>query len=144
VSLALIRILIVDDFKPWRDRICSMLSARPELQVIFEASDGLDAVQRAEELQPDLILLDINLPGLNGIEVARRIRKLASKPRILFLSQYDSLDVVHAALSTGAEGYVVKARAGRELLPAIEAVMRSKRFVSRLAEHDFVLGTHSA
>ena len=107
-----------------------MLCARPELQVIFEASEGLEAVQRAKDLQPDLILMDIGLPGLNGIEVAERIRKLASKPKILFLTQNDSLDVVQAALSTGAQGYVVKARAGRELLAAIEAVMRGEQFVS--------------
>ena len=107
-----------------------MLCARPELQVIFEASEGLEAVQRAKDLQPDLILMDIGLPGLNGIEVAERIRELASKPKILFLTQNDSLDVVQAALSTGAQGYVVKARAGRELLAAIEAVMRGEQFVS--------------
>ena len=144
-SLASIRVLIVDDFKPWRDRICSMLKVRPELRVICEASEGLEAVQRAEELQPDLILLDVGLPKLNGIEAAGRIRRLAHKSRILFLTLNDSLDVVQAALSTGAQGYVVKTRAGRELLVAIEAVMRGEQFVSsRLAEQDFVLGTHSA
>ena len=98
--------------------------------MIGEASDGLEAVQKAEELKPDLILLDINLPELNGIEAAQRIRQLSSSSKIVFLSQYDSLDVVRAALSTGAVGYVCKTYAGRELLPALDAVLRDRQFVS--------------
>ena len=84
-----VRVLVVDDFEPWRDYVCSMLEKGPELQVICEVSDGLEAVQKADELKPDLILLDIGLPTLNGIEAARRIRKLAriqdtiSEPRIV-------------------------------------------------------------
>jgi DNA-binding NarL/FixJ family response regulator len=128
--LASIRVLLVDDFKPWRDRIVLMLRTRPELRLVGEASEGLEAVRIAGELQPDIILLDINLPKLNGIEAAGRIRRLAHKSRILFLTLNDSLDVIQAALSTGAQGYVVKARAGRELLAAIEAVMRGEQFVS--------------
>ena len=103
---------------------------RPELQVICEASDGAEAVQKAEELKPDLILLDIGLPKLNGLEAARRIRKLAPESKILFLSQETSGDLVQEALSLGARGYVVKTNAGSELLPAVEAVLRGGRFVS--------------
>lgn len=95
-----------------------------------EASDGLEAVHKAEVLQPDLTLLDIGLPGLNGIEAARQIRKCALNSRILFLSQEISSDIVQEALSTGAQGYVVKADAGGELLTAIEAVVQGSRFVS--------------
>jgi DNA-binding NarL/FixJ family response regulator len=126
-----IRVLVVDDFEPFRAFVCSALQQKPELEVIAELSDGLAAVQKAEELNPDLILLDIGLPTLNGIDAARQIRKLVPKPKIIFLSQESSDDVVQEALSSGALGYVVKALAGSELLPAVEAVLRGRRFVSR-------------
>ena len=108
------------------------------MQVIGVASDGLEAVQKAEELQPDLILLDIGLPSLNGIEVARQIRKLSPKSKILFVSQESSADVVQEALRLGAHGYVVKIDARRELLEGVNAVLRGEQFVSaRFAGHDF-------
>jgi DNA-binding NarL/FixJ family response regulator len=119
----IIRILVVDDYKDWRDRVRSLLRERPEWQVICEASDGLEAVQMAEELEPDVILLDIGLPKLNGIEAARQIRQLLPNSKIIFLSQENSLDVVQEALSTGAQKFVHKARAQNELLPAIDAVL---------------------
>jgi DNA-binding NarL/FixJ family response regulator len=103
---------------------------RPELQVICEASDGFEAVQKAEELRPDLILLDIGLPKLDGIEAARRILQLSPNSKIVFLSADDSLDVVQAALGTGALGYVDKDRAISELLPAVDAVLQGAQFVS--------------
>jgi len=93
-------------------------------------SDGLEAVLKAAELQPDLILLDIGLPGLNGIEAARQIRKLSHKSKILFVSQESDADVVQEAFRIGALGYVVKAHAGSDLLRAVEAVCQGKRFVS--------------
>ena len=123
-------ILVADDFEGWRRQVRSLLRARPEWQVIAEASDGLEAVQKAEELKPDLILLDIGLPKLNGIKGARRIRQLSPRSKIVFLSLYNSLDVVQAALGTGALGYVLKSDARSELLPAVDAVLRSKQFVS--------------
>jgi DNA-binding NarL/FixJ family response regulator len=108
-------------------------------QLVGEAADGLEAVQKAEELQPDLILLDIGLPTLNGIAAARRIRELSPKSKILFLSQESSVDAVQEALSVGGQGYVVKAHAGSELLPAIEAVLQGRQFVSAgLAVHTFI------
>ncbi len=125
-----IRILVVDDYEPWRRFVSSTLCKKRELQVICEASDGLEAVRRAEELQPDLIVLDIGLPKLNGIEAARRIRKLSPESEILFVSQESSADVVQEALSLGALGYVVKAHAGSELLGAVEAVCQGSQFVS--------------
>jgi DNA-binding NarL/FixJ family response regulator len=93
---------MVDDFEPFRRFACSTLGRRPELQVTGEASDGLEAVQKAQELKPDLILLDIGLPTLNGIEVARQVRKLAPKSKIIFLTQESSADVMQEALSLGA------------------------------------------
>ena len=82
-SSTVVRILVVDDFEPFRHFVCTTLKARPELQVIGEAADGLEAVQKAEELQPDLIFLDIGLPTLNGIEVASRIGRLVPAAKIL-------------------------------------------------------------
>jgi two-component system response regulator NreC len=109
-----------------------LLQARSELQIICEASDGPEAVQKAKELKPDLILLDISLPTLNGIEAARQIRELSPSSTIIFLSQDNSLDVVQAALRTGAWGYVHKTNVGRELLPAIDEVLTGKQFVSSM------------
>ena len=123
-------ILVVDDYQPWRQKICSMLQTRPELRVIAEAEDGLEAVQKAEELRPDLILLDIGMPTLNGIEAARRIRKLSPESKILFVSQESSADVVQEAFSLGALGYLGKTDAGSELLIAVEAICQGRRFVS--------------
>jgi DNA-binding NarL/FixJ family response regulator len=128
--MSLIRVLVVEDFDPFRQFICSTLRKRPGLQVICEVSNGLEAVQKAEELKPDLILLDIGLPGLNGIEAARQIRQLATQSKIIFVSQESSPEVVQEALSLGAWGYIVKPRAASELMAAVEAVLEGRRFVS--------------
>ena len=137
-----VRVLVVDDYEPFRRFICSTLRKRPALQIVGETSDGLEAVHKAEELQPDLIVLDIGLPTLNGIEAARRIRKLSPESKILFVSQESSADVVQDALALGALGYVVKAHAGSELLAALEAVLEGRQFVSRgLSGHSFARAT---
>jgi DNA-binding NarL/FixJ family response regulator len=125
-----VRILVVDDFEAWRRFVCSTLRKNPELKVVGEASDGLEAVHKAKELQPDLIVLDLGLPTLNGIEAARQIRKLTPGSKILFVTQEGSADVVQAALSSGAQGYILKARAVIDLLPAVEAVLKGRQFVS--------------
>jgi DNA-binding NarL/FixJ family response regulator len=130
------RILIADDYEGWRQQARSLLQAERQWQVIAEASDGSEAVQKAEELKPDLIVLDIGLPNLNGIEAARRIRELSPDSKIIFLSLYSSPDLVQAALSTGALGYVHKADAQSELLPAVDAVLRGKQFVSSSLKSD--------
>ena len=135
----LFRILSVDDFEPWRRFVCSALQKQRELQMIGEASDGLEAVQKAQELRPDLILLDIGLPTLNGIEAARRIHQVAPGSKILFVSEIRFPEIAEEALSTGACGYVVKSDAARDLLPAVKAVLEDKRFVSAsLAGHDLL------
>jgi DNA-binding NarL/FixJ family response regulator len=134
----MIKVLIVDDYEDWRRTVRQLLQERPELQVICEVSDGLAAVHKADELKPDLILLDIGLPKLNGIEAARQIRQLSPSAKIIFLSQDNSLDPDELALSTGVHGYVHKSDVRSDLLPAIEAVLRGKQFVSSSLElsHD--------
>ena len=125
-----IRVLVVEDYEPFRRSLRSTLQKRPELRVVGEVSDGLEAVQKVQTLQPDLIVLDIGIPTLHGIEVARRAGKISPQSKILFVSQEISADVVQEALNTGAGGYVVKADAGRELLHAVEAVLQGKLFLS--------------
>ena len=125
-----LRILVVEDHAPFRELTCMVLERRVELQTI-EAADGLEAVQKAEALQPDLILLDINLPRMHGFEVAKQIRRLAPDARVHFMSQESSSDVVREALRLGARGYIQKTSAARDLLPAIDAVLAGQRFVSR-------------
>jgi DNA-binding NarL/FixJ family response regulator len=134
-----IRILVAEDYKPFLRFLSSKLQNRPKVQVIYEVYDGIQAVQEAQRLQPDLILLDVGLPKLNGIEAARRIRKLSPQSKILFVSQESSADVVQEALSTGALGYLVKTDAASELMIAVETVLRGEHFVSaRFARHDFI------
>jgi DNA-binding NarL/FixJ family response regulator len=132
------RILVVDDFVPFRRFIISTLQAFPELQIVCAVSDGLEAVQKAEELQPHVILLDIGLPGQNGIEAARQIRRAAPASKIIFLSEESSSEVVEEALSVGARGYIAKASAGSELLDGVRAVIDNKQFLgSTLTHYDF-------
>ena len=124
-----IRVLVVDDYEPWRRFLVTTLQHQPKLEIVGQVPDGMEAVQEAERLRPDLILLDIGLPSLNGIEAARQIRKTSPTSKILFISDNRSSDVAEAAWSIGV-GYLVKAVVGRELLPAINEVLKGKRFVS--------------
>ena len=126
-----VKVLVVDDYQPWREFVCGALLARPTWRVIGQVSDGLEAVQKAQDLQPDLIVLDIGLPTINGIEAARRMRTAAPHSKILFLTQNTTPDIVEAALSTGASGYIVKSEALEELFEALETVIQGGQFVSR-------------
>ena len=130
MRLSTVRILVVDDVVLFRQFVVELLEKRPELQVVGEASDGLEAIQKAIELRPDLILLDIGLPSLNGIEVARQMRSLVPESKIIFLTQESSADVVQEALGLGARGYVVKIKALVDLFAAVEAVLLGMTFVS--------------
>jgi DNA-binding NarL/FixJ family response regulator len=137
-----IRALVVDDFEPFRRLLCSTLHNKLELQTVVEASDGAEAIELAKILQPDLILLDIGLPKVDGIEAAKRIRALVPQSKILFVSLESSIEVVQAALSAGASGYVVKMDVGSELPTAVNAVLRGEKFVgSRFAGHGFTLAS---
>jgi DNA-binding NarL/FixJ family response regulator len=122
--------MLVDDFEPWRRFVTSLVQENLAWQIICEATDGLEAVEKAEEFQPDLILLDVGLPKLSGIEAAPSIRKVAPDSKILFLSENRDSAVAAAALSAGGQGYVVKLDSANELLLAVEAVLQGKRYVS--------------
>jgi DNA-binding NarL/FixJ family response regulator len=138
-----VRILVVDDFEPWRRMVFMLLQDYSEWQIICEASDGLEAVQKSMELQPDLILLDIGLPKLSGLEAGRRICKVAPRSRILFVSENVCPVVAREALRIGKWGYVLKSAAGNELLAAVEAVMHDQRFVSsRFSDCDLTDPSH--
>lgn len=119
-----IRILVVEDYEPLRRAVRLFFNIREDLQIVGEASDGLEAFQKAKELQPDLVLLDIDLPILNGIQLARRLRDVLPRTKVLFLSVESSPEIVQEALSSGAMGYVYKLNLASELLPAVEAVLQ--------------------
>jgi CheY-like chemotaxis protein len=147
---SLVRILVVEDHVLWQGFVVRKLREQPGLQIIGVVADGLEAVQKAEELQPNLVLLDIGLPRLNGIEVAKRLRKVAPGARILFVSQESSSDIVREAVRVGALGYIRKPH-GSELLPAIQAALRGTKFFGRGLEahessedtEDHTLGFHN-
>ena len=124
------RVLVVEDFAPFLQVIRSMLAERPDVQVIGEVADGLEAVQKAGLLEPDMILLDIGLPTLNGIEAARQIRELVPESKIIFLSVESSADFIQEVLDLGAWGYIMKANAGRDLLVAVDTVLSGKKIGS--------------
>ena len=128
--MAEFRVLVVEDYEPYRRFISSTLGKRPDFQVVGEVSDGLEAVLAAQQLRPDLILLDIGLPTLNGIEAARRIREISPNSKILFVSQESSAEIVQEAFRIGALGYVSKAQAGTGLLAGVDAVCQGIHFVS--------------
>jgi two-component system, NarL family, response regulator NreC len=131
---ALLRILVVDDHEIVRRSICALLSGQPDFEVVCDAADGVQAVKEAERLQPDVVVLDITMPGMGGLEAAPLIRKVAPSAEIVFLSQYDSLQTIQEAFRRGARGYVVKSDAYQDLIPAIRAARKKQRFVNaRLA-----------
>ena len=128
-----VRILLVEDFEPFRNLIRILLEGKPHLQIIAEVADGQEAVRQAAELKPALILLDIGLPSLSGLDAARHIRELSPDSKILFVSQEFSPEVVQKAMNLGAFGYVLKPRLASDLLRAVDAVLRGETFISTAA-----------
>jgi DNA-binding NarL/FixJ family response regulator len=124
---------MVDDYEPWRLRLRSLIEADGQWLLVGVAGDGASAVEQARALRPDLILLDVSLPSLNGIEAAKHI--LAENPdsKILFLSEHYAREVVEAAMAAGARGYVAKTDVVRELLAAMDVVVAGHSFISRSA-----------
>jgi DNA-binding NarL/FixJ family response regulator len=127
---ARLRVLVVEDHAPFRRVLCELLQQRPDLLIVGEAADGLDAIAQAEALRPDVITLDIGLPRLSGIEVAGRIRAKVPDAKLMFVTNESSLEVVEQAFRTGAHGYVYKPRVQRDVLPVLDAIVRGGRFVS--------------
>ena len=124
------RILVVDDCNAWRRFIRVKLERYRELQIVGEACDGIEALRKVQDLRPDMILLDIGLPSLNGFEVARQVRRRFTRIKILFVSENRSSEIVEEALRVGSGGYVVKSDAETDLLLAMKAIVQRKQFVS--------------
>jgi DNA-binding NarL/FixJ family response regulator len=141
MGMPLLRVLLVDDFEPWRRFLRTAVEALPLIRIVGEASDGLGAIQAAKDLKPDLVLLDIGLPQLNGLEVAREILKLLPECRIFFVTQESSAEIMQEALKLGAQAYILKGDAVLKLLPALEAALRNDSFVSRSLRDDLSRGT---
>jgi DNA-binding NarL/FixJ family response regulator len=119
-----VRVLVVDDFPRWRSLVSEILAVQAQWTVISEACNCQEAVQQASELQPDIIVLDIGLPGMDGIQAAKIIRKRSPKSRIVFLTQNNDSDVIEAALAVGRARVVLKANAATELCEAMAASLR--------------------
>ena len=140
------RVLVVEDHEPFRRVLCELLRQRPDVLIVGEAADGLGAIRQAEELRPDMVMLDIGLPLLSGIEAAERMRTVVPEARFMFVTNETSLEVVELAFRRGAHGYVYKPRTHRDVLPVFEAIMRGGRFVSggleRIARGDSLASHH--
>jgi DNA-binding NarL/FixJ family response regulator len=126
-----VRVLVVDDFKPWLDYLKMLFEPTAGMMVVGTATDGHEAISQVRALQPDLILMDVSLPQMSGIEAAREIIRLLPDAKIIFVSQHKDTSVVQAAIAAGGKGYVMKLDAGNELLSAIESVVLGQRYFSR-------------
>src|SRR5260370_21285556 len=113
--MSLVRILVVDDFKQWRDFVRVCIEKRPDIHILGFASDGLEAVQKARDLQPDVVLMDIGLPELNGIQAAERIRQLVSKTKIHFLTGQADPGIVRAAFKARVHRYIIKSSTSQDI-----------------------------
>jgi two-component system, NarL family, response regulator DegU len=130
-----VHILVVDDFQPWQRFVMQILESESDLRVISVASDGQEAVQQAKRWQPDLILMDVSLPKMNGYEATHEIRSFAQTCKILFVSEHRSDELVEAAFNADACGYVLKSDSYSDLIPGIRAALLNRRFVSRSLRH---------
>ena len=127
-----VRILLVDDHPIVRQGLRTLLEGRPGWEVVGEAADGIEALDKIEVLEPDVVVLDVTMPRMNGLEACRQIqqKKKATSLEVLFVTQHDSPQMMREALDAGARGYVVKSNAGRDLLEAVEAVSQHRVFTA--------------
>lgn len=128
--MSVVQILLADDSLPWQRFVLTYFETKTEFKVITIAPDGFEAVQKANALRPEVILMDVSLPGMNGIEAARQIRGLSPGSKILFLSMHGDSEIVQAAFDAGGSGYVLKQDFNRDLIPAIRTILLGQRFVS--------------
>ncbi|MGO8986669.1 MAG: response regulator transcription factor [Terriglobales bacterium] len=125
-----VRILLVDDHPVVRQGLKTLLEGRPELHVVGEASDGIEALEKVVDLQPDVVVLDVTMPRMNGIEACRLIQQKAPGREVLFVTQHDSPQMMREALTAGARGYVVKSNLARDLVEAVETVSQHREFTA--------------
>jgi DNA-binding NarL/FixJ family response regulator len=125
------KILVVDDFLPWQRFVAGIFESETDFQIVSLASDGLEATKKAKELQPNVIVMDISLPIMNGIESTRQIRVLSPESKILFLSEHRDPNLIQATFEAGGSGYVLKGDSSSDLIPGIRAVLRNQQFVSQ-------------
>ena len=134
------KILVVDDFGQWRSLLRLQLEANSGFEVVAEAANGWEAIAKAAQLHPDVVLLDIGMPLLNGLEAAPRIRRVSPGSKIIFLTQQQDHDIRTAALATGAEGYLLKSNIAGELASAIHAALGSTQPLPAAGSPSFVFG----
>lgn len=127
------KILVVDDFVPWHKHVLMVVEAERDLTIVGHAANGLDGVKKARELQPDLVLMDISLPVMNGFEATLELRACFPQCKILFVSSFGDLEFVRRAFELGGCGFIAKVDATGELVSGIRAVLRGEQFVSRSA-----------
>ncbi len=125
-----VRILLVDDHPVVRQGLRTLLEGRNEWEVVGEASDGIEAVEKVGALQPDVVVLDVTMPRMNGIEACRLIRQKNPGREILFVTQHDSPHMMREAMAAGARGYVVKSNLARDLVEAVDAVSQHREFTA--------------
>jgi DNA-binding NarL/FixJ family response regulator len=125
-----ISVFLADDHPMVRNGLQLVLRAEPDIKVVGEAADGHEAVRRVEKVKPDVVVMDIAMPGLNGIEATKKIRKACSAVRVLILSMHDTAEHIYQALQAGAQGYLLKESAGEEVIKAVRALCKGKRYLS--------------
>jgi DNA-binding NarL/FixJ family response regulator len=131
LRMTVTQILVVDDYLPWHTFLFEIFERETDLKIIAVAVDGFEAVRKAKELQPDLILMDASLPGMNGFDATRIIRTASPSVKILFLSEHRGIDVIQGAFDAGSSGYVLKTDSNTDLILGMRTVLAGKQFVSR-------------